>query len=61
MARHLFIISHRVGEEGDIDAAQLLMAKVEMLQKEKDEIVVRTAFSSILFVSSFLQIHFQFA
>ena len=54
----LFIISHRVGEEGDIDAAQLLMAKVEMLQKEKDEIVVRTAFSSVLFVSSVLQFHF---
>ena len=53
---HLLITSHLAGEEGDIDAAQLLMAKVEKLQKEKDEIVVRTTTSLMLFVTPFLQI-----
>ena len=56
MLWHLLITSHLVGEEGDIDAAQLLMAKVEKLQKEKDEIVVRSTTSLMLFVTPFLQI-----
>lgn len=53
-----------LGEEGDIDAAQLLMAKVENLQREKDEIVVRTLhhifipFYSILFCSLLLSFFF---